>query len=538
MRLGAAIPVLLVLGAVVVVVVIAIQRSMARGEDKGHGADLVAYLILALAMGVAGFALAELASTAFPGDRFVFDPAENLATSLSALVVSTPFLIYFWQRQSRRRALHPGSAGWAVYLSVIEIVFMTAFVISTVGLVNGLLSEEPVTTWTGTVVFGAIVVFHEYAARLTPPQTDAGELRRVVGSGIGLITAVVGLTGVLAALLGWVYEGLGGVTSFDTGLHPWVAMLIVGAPIWWYRWVQPWEAEPGVPRLTWAVVVSVAALTTALGAATALAVQVVVYLLADSPPAGQHFDTLPVTLALVLSGLPVWFLHQRDLREDGANPLRVYQYVMAAIALATAVSMAVALTVTALDRSLIVGAAASDIITLAVVLVAALSVWLLFERATRAPDIAPSWPKKLYTLGVGIVFGLVAAGALIATLFIVIRRLLDAAETEGLVYSVTIFVYTALAAWYLIQGYARDRVPTPAAEKVAPFDVTVVCSHPGPLANKFPDSARMRVWYRDDATGVVDESMADEIVATVANRASFVWVDEDGFRVAPRRRPD
>lgn len=534
--LGAAIPALLVLGAIAAVVVIAIQRSTAKGEDRGDGADIIVYLILALAMGVAGFALAELASTAFPGDRFVFDPAENLATSLSALLVSVPFLVYFWHRQSRRRLTHPESAGWALYLAVIEIVFMTALVISTVALVNGLLTEAAASTWTGALVFGAIVVFHEYAAWTSPPQSDAGELRRVIGSGIGLVTAAIGLVGVLAGLLGLVYELAGDTTSIDPGFHPWVAMLIVGTPIWWYRWLRPWGTKPGVPRLSWEVVVSVAASTAALGAATALAVQVVVYLLTDSPPAGQHFDTVPLTLALVLGGLPVWFLHQRELRDDGGNPLRVYQYAMAAIGLATAVSMAVALSITALDRTLIVGAAAGDIVTLAAILVAALTVWLVFERrVTSGEDAVASWPRKLYTLGVGIVFGLVAAGSLIAALFIVIRRLLSGTDTDNLLYPVTIFVYTSLTAWYLINAYARGRTEVPTAEKVAPFDVTVVCSHPGPLATRFPDAARMRVWYRGDDLGVVDDAMADDIVAAVDNRASFVWVDAEGFRVALRR---
>ncbi len=70
---------------------------------------------------------------------------------------------------------------------------------------------------------------------------------------------------------------------------------------------------------------------------------------------------------------------------------------------------------------------------------------------------------------------------------------------------------------------------------VAPFDVTVICSHPGILAARFPEEARMRVFYRGDDAGVVDEGMADDIVASVANRSCFVWVDEDGFRIAPVR---
>lgn len=533
---GAAIPVLLVLGVIVLVVVLAIQRSMNKSEDKGDGADIVAYLVLALAMGVAGFALAELASTAFPGERFVFDPSQNLATSLSALVVSTPFLIYFWQRQTRRRARYPASAGWAVYLAVIEIVFLTAFVVTTVAFINGLITEESASAWTGTLIFGAIVVFHEYAARITPPRSEAGELRRVVGSAIGLITGTIGITGVITALLAAGYEALGDATAVDPGYHPWLAMLIVAAPIWWYRWLRTWDGEAGLPRLAWDVIVSVGALATALGSATAIGVEAVAYVFTDTPPAGQHFDSLPVTLALVLVGVPVWLVHRRGLASEDGNALRFYQYTMAAIALATAVSMATVLTISTLDRSLIVGAAASDIVTFTVVLMAGLVVWLVFERrVTAGEEAAPSWPRKLYTLGVGVVFGLVAAGALIATIFIVLRRVLDGTDTAGLIPAVSTFVYTALVAWYLLHAYARDRVVTPTAERIAPFEVTVICSHPGSLAARFPDEARLKVWYRGDGTGAISDDMADEIVTAVANRPSFVWIDADGFRVAPRR---
>ena len=113
---------ILLLLAIVLVVVVIIQRTMSDQDEEGaSGADIVAYLVMALSMGVAGFALTELASTAFPGDTFVFDPADQVATSLSALVVSTPFLFYFWRRQARpqvpqvrwaRRACSP-SPGWA-----------------------------------------------------------------------------------------------------------------------------------------------------------------------------------------------------------------------------------------------------------------------------------------------------------------------------------------------------------------------------------------------------------------------------------------
>ena len=97
-------------------------------------------------------------------------------------------------------------------------------------------------------------------------------------------------------------------------------------------------------------------------------------------------------------------------------------------------------------------------------------------------------------------------------------------------------VYTGLAAWYLLAAYFRGRAGVQADKVViAPFDVTVVCSHPGLLATKFPEEARLRVLYRGDDEGIVDEAMADEIVASVANRSCFVWVDGDGYRIAPTR---
>lgn len=533
LRFGA-LALILVLGVVVAVLVWAVQRSSKRPDAGNGGADIVPYLILAVAMGVAGFALAELASTAFPGERFVFDPAQEVATSLSALVVATPFLVYFWRRQAQRRETYPGSPGWTIYLTLIEVVFLTAFVIATVLFLNGLFDDGSTNAWTGVVVFGAILVFHEWAVHATPPHPETGELRRVFGSAIGLITATIGLSGVFVALFTRVFDlaGTFGLESF----HPWLAMLIVGAPVWWYRWLRPWEAEPGVPRLTWAVLVSGISLATALGAATAIVVLSLEYILLQTPPAGQHFEGIPVPLALVLTGIPVWLVHRRTLRAPGGSPLQVYRYAMAALGLLFAVSMAAALTTAALDRTLIVGAGARDILTFAVVLIVSLAVWLGFERRAASVEATSTWPRRLYTLGVGLLVGLVAAGALITTLFILLRRILDSADGGSVVVPLTLFVYSGAAAWYLLSAYAQSRdTVADTTPLVPPFEVTIICSHPGLLATRFPEQARLRVIYRGDDLGVIGDGMADEIVASVANQPSLVWVDEDGFRVAPLR---
>lgn len=517
---------------VIVVVVVMIRKATKKGEEEGSGTDLIAYLVLAISMSVAGFALAHLVSTAFPGDRFVFDPTQNLSAAVSALVVSLPFAVYFWRRQAQRRALYPGSVGWTLYLTLMELVFLTAFVVNAVLFINGLLSEERASAWTGTVVFGVIVLFHELAARRDPPQTEAGELRRVVGSAIGLITATIGLAGTLVAG----FERLIGTGTFD--FDPWLAMLIVGAPIWAYRWFSAWPGKPETPRTVWSVAVQVASVAVSIGSATYVVVLSLQYVLANTAPAGQHFDDVSIALGVGLTTLAVWLAHRRSYREVAPSPRVFATYVLTAVSLAVAIAAAVALTIFAFGNRPLVGGDTDAVVATATVLVVSLSTWGLFGRAARraaTTETVASWPRRMYTLGLGVIMGLVAAGALITTLVVVLNRLLDDTFTGSLVEPMAILLFTGLATWYLLGSYVRERAPSDERRRTEPFDVTIVTSHPGQIAVKFPENARLRVIHRGDDQGPIDDDTADQIVAAVDGRSSVVWVDSDGFRVAPMR---
>jgi len=529
----------LLLILVIAGVVIAVVASRARKRPSGDrpGGDIIAYLILALAMGVAGFALAELVATAFPGDSLVFDPAANLATSLSALVVSGPFAFYFWRRQSARRASYPASPGWTLYLAIIEAVFVVALVVVAVQLVDDLFNENGGTTsWTRFVVYAAVVVFHELAARATPPTSDASDLPRVIGSGIGLVTLTVGLVGLLGE--GLFVEVYGAIESSadSPGYSPWLAMTIVGAPIWWFRWLRPWASERGIPYWTYTVVVSVIALSMAVGGAAAIGVTIVQALFGDV--SSSHFDVVPLEAAFSIVGWAGWLLHRRRLGQERTNQLRAYEYLMAAIGLGVSVTWAVVLTMLAFGRSLIVGANAEDVLTAGTVLVVALAVWLVFTSRSRrgAPEEeATSWPRRFYHLGLGVIMALIAAGGLITTLYILLNRALGGENTDSVLQPSVTFIYTGLAAWYLLIVYLGERKTMESDEVVTPFEVTIISSHPGIIATKFPKQARVRVLHRGDGAGAIDDEMADEIVAAVDNKPSLVWVDDDGFRVAPAR---
>lgn len=533
--LGLVIP----LAIIAVVVSVAVQRVQRRhGAGGREGADLLAYLLLALAVGTVGFSLAGLGRAAFPGQLLVIDAQRQVALALAGLVVATPVAWILWRRQARRREQHPGSPGWTVYLALVEAVFLISLVVAAHQLLRWAAGAGDLPAWTDVVVYGAVVAFHEWAARSTPPGSDAAELPRVVGSAIGLVTTAIGVGGMLHWLLQQVYATLTPIAG-GAELATYVALTVVGAPVWIYRWWRPWPAAPGAPRQVWNAVTSVSGLVVAVGSAAAMTVAALTFLLTDTAPAGAHFDFLPGALATGVVGILVWAHHRDRLGSERAEGVRAYNYAMAAIGLIWAVGGATALATLALEAADVLRPGGDAVITAATILVIALAVWWWFwSRAGRAPREmeAASISRRVYLLGLGVVAGLTSAGALIASLVIVFQRALGVVATTGsLALPLSLFVFAGLATWHLLRTNHHDRGLLASDEVVTPFDVTIICSHPGMIAARFPKEARVRVVYRNDDVGQIDDHTADAIVETVGTRPSLVWVDESGFRVAPAR---
>ncbi len=529
---------LLILGGIVVGVIAMARRVMEkRGGGPSDGGNVIVYLLLALSVGVAAFALAELGRAAFPGDSFVSDTSQRVATSLAGLVVATPIAVFLWRREAKQRLDHPRSAGWTVYLSLIEAVFMTALVIAGYSILNWLLSDGRQPDWTDVLVFGGVVAFHEIAIRRTPPQSDGSDLPRIVGSAIGLITTAIGLGGILYWLLQTLYSTLA-ATAGGPEIGTWLAIFLVGAPVWFFRWWQPWPDEAGAPRNTWTFLVAVAGLSTAIGALAGIVLRTLDYLLADASPAGDHFEFLPAALSIGIVGGLAWAHHRQHLGPSRTDSVRAYEYSMSAIGLGSAVGGATALMAMAFGPSDLVQPDADVVITVSTILVFALGVWLWFwSKASKAPreTEAGTTPRRFYLVGFAVVTGLVSAGALIGTLVVLFQRLLGSGGDDTLAIQASLFIFAGLATWHLLRVNAQDRDLIASDEVVTPFNVTIVCSHPGLIATSFPKEAKLAVMYRDDDAGVIDELMASEIVEEVGHASSLVWVDEDGFRVAPSR---
>jgi hypothetical protein len=263
------------------------------------------------------------------------------------------------------------------------------------------------------------------------------------------------------------------------------------------------------------------------------------FLVGEAGPAAAHFSAYPVALSILLVGGALWMHHRRRLGPGRTGALRGYEYTMAAVGLVGLVGSVVGL-VTAVFEPQFAGSNTGEVlIVLGSTVIAAGAVWMWFWRKVQAApreDEIRALQRRIYLIGMTVATGLTAAGALIGSLVVVFRALLgEGGElTESLRFPLTLTVVSGLAGWHLFNQLRHDAASLGRAE-VRPFTVTVVCSHPGNLAALFPEEARTRVFYRGDEAGNVDDEMAAAIVAAVANRSSLVWVDEDGFRIAPAR---
>ncbi|HEU5111946.1 MAG TPA: DUF5671 domain-containing protein [Acidimicrobiia bacterium] len=527
---------LAIVGGVIALVVRAVRGRDKQDEDGGL--DLIPYLLLALFVVAAGFSLAALARASLTPDRLIGQPTGELAGALAGLVVAAPIAYFLGRRQARRRKSFPQTPGWPVYLAIIELVFLIAFLAAVSQIAGFLGGEGGRADWTDLVIYGGIVVFHWWAERRERPAGDIGELPRLVGSGVALVAMTIGLIGTLEWLFSIAFDALSGLEDIPEPAVP-IALAVTGAGIWGWRWLPTWDEEPTVLRNFYLGFVSAFSLTMAIGAGVGMIATLLTFALGEGGPARDHFDDVPLALAFFIAGAGLWYHHSHRLGLGRTGARRGYEYAMAAVGLGALVGSTTALVDAAFTPMLAGTNRGSTLIATACAVIASGWVWLSFWRKAQAaprPEEARAVSRRIYLIGMAIVLGLTAAGSLIAVLVVVFRTVLGEIEASAgsLRVPVTLTLTAGLATWHLFDqiradGSGRERTVS------RPFAVTVVCSHPGTLGTRFPEEATVRILYRGDDAGVVDDEMAADIVAAVDGRSSLVWVDERGFRLAPAR---
>lgn len=525
---------LVFLAAIVVAGSFLLVRALSS-KNRSVGADLVAYGLLGIFVGGTVWSLLLLARAAFPDQGLIGRGSQSeLAGALAGIIVAGPLTYVLWRRQDQQRSEFPDSSGWSIYLAITDAIYLSWLVALAVLILVAVLGDGDLPRITDFIIVAGVVGLHEWASRVDQPGGDISQIHRVVGSFIGLVTLSFGVGWILF----WVFDKIYGSLTPTAGgsrLATGVAMTVVGGAVWAVRWLGAWKQPADGSKFTYLVLVTTTSFLTMIGSATTLVVLVVVYLLDRPTSPGSYFEALPGILAVGLTAAAVWVHHRPGFGPERNNAERSYQYLTAAIGLGTAIGAAVALARVLVDDSLIDSVAATGVSLVIVLAVATVIWWIFWSETQRAPRIeeASSTPRKFYVIGLAVILGLVTAGAVVGVLLYIFQSLfgLDP-QPSTLVTELTLAALAGAATFHLI---IQNRADSDLRDKpeTRPYVLTVICSHPGNLADLLPKEATLRIIHRGDGIGTITDEMAEGIVERTRGFDSIIWVVEGSFESVP-----
>jgi hypothetical protein len=465
---------------------------------------------------------------------------QDLAAALAGLIVSAPVVYILWRRQAEERQANPQSVAWPIYLAVTDLIYLSWLMVFAVMILNTLIGDGEMPRITDVLVVGSVFVFHEIVSRTDRPDGPTAELHRLVGSGLGLTAGAIGLGWVLWWLMQSVYDTFAPVAG-DIEAELGVSILIVGALVWWARWLaKPWDSKPDFTRWIYLVLVLLISLTTFIGVATAIGIIILLFFFEQPTSPAEHFEPLQGLVATAITAGLIWYHHRPRLGQARNEAVRFYEYVMAALGLATGIGAVVGLVTIVFEDDPLIDT--NGTLAVSVIIVAAvgwLVWWFFWSNARSAPraEEAASLARKLYVIGMAVVLGLVAAGAIGGVLLFVFQTVLGLdPEPRVLGTELSLALLAGGATYHLFQENKADSALRKGVES-RPYLITVIASHPGALASALPKEATLRVVHRGDQVGTIDDEMAAAIAEETRGSNSIVWVDESGYRVVPGLTP-
>jgi hypothetical protein len=537
---------LVLIGGVVALpfLLLARRRTTTQGTSP---AEIVTYLILAVATLITTNSISSLLEIVMPGDGVLIAGADDLALSLSTLIVAGVVAVALWIAMERTTTDLARPAR-ELYLAVVNAVSMTVVAVGTIRVLMwavGVTGFEP-SALADIAAFGGAWFLHE---RFRRPPEELDELRQVAGALLGLALASAGSFGILFASFDAVVSS-GQVIAGDDGLsevlRTSLVLLVVGVPFFWWFWLRGLADRPGTWRNGYALLVSITAWFSAFTALAVLLNRILQWIL-DVNGDGSSSTSASAAITIV-AGLIYWH-HRPVLGPERNQSIRILEYVLSAIGL-IAGSGAVVTLASILGDNLFGGGSIIDDDTrlalgaLVVLVLAALTVWRYWIKALQLagdPVEMNSVPRRATVLILRVGYFLVGAGSLIVVLYVLLRAALDgdgSELSEGLTVAVPLVVVSGLMVWHLTElrskpapGTAAPIEPVAGPRKLG--TITLVATDPGPLPTMIHG---MRFLKRGDGIGVVDQSRADEIVsalASVATSAAMVTVDADGFTIVP-----
>jgi hypothetical protein len=486
-----------------------------------------------VAVHFAGWGLAGLFSE-------LSDSAGQVAEPLAMSLVSVPVVVLLG-RWAWHMMADPSERGLALtaYVNAMLSTALIVLLVTSYEVAAWLITDAGSAPFALSALAVWAVVWTIHWAAWKHYENEISNLHIFFGSTAGLgmaaVSAAIGLTFALQWLLdaGTALD----ITSFerDDFLRPLIAVVVGSVAFGWYWLGNGWRARRDPIWHSYVILVGVLGglITTVTGAGIgAYGVLQWWWGEPDSSSAVSHFEDFTPALAVFVIGGLVWAYHRLVVLAD-SSPVRtevhrVYDYVVAAVGLVTAVVGSVLLLV-AVQEALFppTGGGRFDssinlFLGAGTALLVGIPMWArAWGRAGRQVRLEPeqeasSPTRRIYLFGVLAVSGIVAFGSLMTLLVAIFNALFE--EDRGplrdeVQVSVALLVTVGVVAAY---HFLRMRAEGGLVRAPAPIkDVTLVTGDVA-IASIVHDltGARVRVMHRLDANGgLLDPAAVAEAVA-------------------------
>lgn len=551
--------------AFVVLVVLGIRKlsaSNSRTQGAGSLRNFFQYgLLLALMFVVANGVSGLMGRFINPSSMVIADDA-SLARNLSFVIVGLPLLagIALWTRKGFQAEPHRAQEPMAaLFISIATLIALITALTSATECLRNILSDAAFDgqTLSNAIVWTATWIALWVIGNRTVPIRNL-QTHYLLGSLVGYIASIVGLVGVISAVIKEL-TGMYGDSLVSSSSHEILNSLVVvllGAMVWiqyWYRTARNtehnnlWHAYVLIAGVGGGLVMAVAAASVSL-------YRTAVWFIGEPATsiAHEHFAGLPTSAGLVVIGLLAWWYHKSLLAgaTSRTEVNRMYDYIISGIGLiASAVGLSmvlIAILEATLRSNVIVGGSATNsFLAAATLIIVGGPVWVIYWRniqslAKQSPDIElKSITRRIYLFLLFGIGGIAAIISLIVGVFQLFNDLLTGelggSTLRDMRYVIGVLVSTAIISSYHWAIYRHERdvnvsfgVPTKSVLLIGPADQEI--AHDVGEAT----GARVATWTRTDIQGL--SWLTDEVVSAVANSQDdqlVIVLDSMGMKVIP-----
>ena len=558
----------------IAVVVLVIRKVSKRATSSSNTAQPVRlFFQYALAFGlfmIVTVGLAGLLSRALDVSNIVNADQSSLASNLAFVVVGGPLLagITIWLRNSLRENPSEGHGLIPTFFATLAaIVSLLVFLSSAIAaLHNVIIGDEVLGSTLGrTIVWGTALILVLKISNSVIPKNDF-RIQYFVGSFITALAALIGLVQVLGGVLALL---LSQQTFFDTQKLALVSpdnpigiglgTLVMSGALWVYYWIK--NANTNKSDTLWLAYVLIAGVGgTLVIAITSLSIslyQVLVWFVGEptSQNAGEHFASIPQSLATAFAGFLFWWYHKSLLPNESerTDVQRTYEYLVAAISL-IASAIGISIVIVALIESLtsqvqLAGAGAiNTLLGAGTVIVVAGPVWWHFwsriQSIARVESNAElsSPVRRVYLFllfGVGGIVAIVSLITIVVQLFDgILSSNLGANTFSEMRFAIGILISTGIVAGYHWEIYRHEKSVEVSFATTA-TNVLLVGPNSPELIQKLKATTGAKVSFlqRADASELVwPTEHVIELVAQSKEDDLLILLEATGVKVVPVTR--